>query len=98
MLDARRDVDPERRDVDRQNTTLRTTMAPSVEERLARHLRKNRGVRIKLYGTVVPTGWTPEPGMAHKLHLEPTLWYRVNWYLKFKIWHKKLGHDKGRNN
>lgn len=40
----------------------------SIGEKLARHLRMNRGVRIELYGSIVPPGWVPHYRMAGKMH------------------------------
>jgi hypothetical protein len=66
-------------------------------EQLARHLRHNKGVKINVYRTVIPHGWTPPPESASKLYINVTLGYRNNWIQRFKHWHKQLGHDTGRD-
>jgi len=66
-------------------------------EQLARHLRHNRGVRINIYRTVIPVGWTPPPDRASKLYINVTLCYTHNWTQRIKNWQKQLGHDTGRN-
>ncbi len=58
-----------------------------LEERLARHLRANRGVSISLYGSVVPHGWAPHPSMASKLR-EPIT--AVEWHVAYIRWMREM--------
>lgn len=62
-------------------------MRISIEERLARHLRANRKVDIRLYGTVVPPGWVPHPSMASKLR-EPVT--AGEWHVAYIRWRREL--------
>ena len=41
-------------------------MNPPAEQ-LARHLRHNRGVRIDIYRTIIPEGWTPHPFTGRRI-------------------------------
>ena len=39
----------------------------ALAEQFTRHLRHNRGVRIKIGGTVIPPGWIPHPSTGRKI-------------------------------
>lgn len=41
-------------------------MNPPAEQ-LARHLRHQRGVRIDIYRTIIPEGWTPHPFTGRRI-------------------------------
>lgn len=62
-------------------------MRISIEERLARHLRANRKVDIRLYGTVIPPGWVPHYRTASQLH-EPVL--SGAWRAAYMRWKREL--------
>ena len=42
---------------------------PWIEDRLLRHLRHNKGLRI--IKTAIPPTWTPHPTTARKLGIDP---------------------------
>jgi len=47
-------------------------MNPPAEQ-LARYLRHTKGVRIDIYRTIIPEGWTPHPVVARKTHRPITM-------------------------